>query len=277
MMECKEGAGRDQRRPRGRRRADAQAGPRQGRQEGRPRVAAEGVVAIESLGGRSFAAMVEINCETDFVAREADFQGFAADVARKTLETRATDVAALNAVKLASGETVDERRRALVAKIGENISVRRFERSWNRRASSARIATARRSACWSRSKAAMRARARPRMHVAAINPQYLSVADVPPSRLAKEREIETEKAKGGQAGRDRRQDGRGPPPQVAGRGVAARPGRSSRTTRPVEKLLKAAGAKVALPALRGRAPASRRSRRLRRRGDGPGAAEPAAK
>ena len=89
------------------------------------RVAAEGVIAVEkSADGRS-ASMVEVNCETDFVAREADFQAFAADVARKALESRCSDVVVLSSVKLASGETIDERRRALVAKIGENISVRR--------------------------------------------------------------------------------------------------------------------------------------------------------
>ena len=61
------------------------------------RVAAEGVVVVEKAADGRSAAMVEINCETDFVAREADFQGFATDVARKALETRATDVAALAA------------------------------------------------------------------------------------------------------------------------------------------------------------------------------------
>jgi elongation factor Ts len=95
------------------------------------RVAAEGVIVIEkSPDGRS-AAMVEVNCETDFVAREADFKSFAQAVvakaaAAKPAAAKPANLEALLAAKLDSGETVDERRRALVAKIGENISVRRF-------------------------------------------------------------------------------------------------------------------------------------------------------
>ena len=88
------------------------------------RVAAEGVIVVEkSADGR--AAMVEINCETDFVAREQDFRAFAQAVAAKALAAGGTSLESLLATKLDSGETVEERRRALVAKIGENISVRR--------------------------------------------------------------------------------------------------------------------------------------------------------
>ena len=89
------------------------------------RVAAEGVIALEKAADGHSAAIVEINCETDFVAREADFQAFSADVAKLVLASQPANLEALAAAKLASGETVDERRRALVAKIGENISVRR--------------------------------------------------------------------------------------------------------------------------------------------------------
>src|SRR5476649_533336 len=89
------------------------------------RIAAEGVIVIERSPDARAAAMVEINCETDFVAREHDFKNFAADVARLTLSGRLVDLEALLAAELAAGESVDIRRRALVAKIGENISVRR--------------------------------------------------------------------------------------------------------------------------------------------------------
>ncbi|MFM7434278.1 MAG: translation elongation factor Ts, partial [Gammaproteobacteria bacterium] len=89
------------------------------------RVAAEGVIALEKSADGKSAVMAEINCETDFVAREADFQGFTSEVAKVALAANPADLEALNALKLASGETVDERRRALIAKIGENISVRR--------------------------------------------------------------------------------------------------------------------------------------------------------
>jgi elongation factor Ts len=88
------------------------------------RVAAEGVVVVaKSHDGRA-AAMVEVNCETDFVARERP--GFAHAVAEAALAAKPASPQALNEIKLSSGESIEERRRALVAKIGENISVRRF-------------------------------------------------------------------------------------------------------------------------------------------------------
>jgi elongation factor Ts len=90
------------------------------------RVAAEGVIVVEKSADGRKAAMVEINCETDFVAREQDFRGFAQAVAARALVAGAGSLESLLASKLDSGETIDERRRALVAKIGENISVRRY-------------------------------------------------------------------------------------------------------------------------------------------------------
>src|SRR6267378_6472630 len=90
------------------------------------RVAAEGVVVIEKSSDAHTAAMVEINCETDFVAREQDFRGFAQAVAARALATRPASLEALLEAKLEGGESIEERRRALIAKIGENISVRRF-------------------------------------------------------------------------------------------------------------------------------------------------------
>jgi len=158
------------------------------------RVAAEGVVALEKSADGKSAAMVEVNCETDFVAREADFQGFSADVAKVALTAGAADVDALIANKLASGETIDERRRALISKIGENISVRRHAtmsstgflgayRHGTRIC--ALVAIEGGDAALAHDLA---------MHVAASNPEFLSAADVPADLVAKEREIETEKA-----------------------------------------------------------------------------------
>jgi len=158
------------------------------------RVAAEGVVALEKSADGKSAAMVEVNCETDFVAREADFQGFSADVAKVALTAGAADVDALIANKLASGETIDERRRALISKIGENITVRRHAtmsstgflgayRHGTRIC--ALVAIEGGDAALAHDLA---------MHVAASNPEFLSAADVPADLVAKEREIETEKA-----------------------------------------------------------------------------------
>lgn len=89
------------------------------------RVTAEGIVSIHVEGGH--AAMVEVNCETDFVAKNDDFLAFSSHVAKLVCAGGAADVAGLSAASL-SGGTVDSVRTALVGKIGENISVRRFIR-----------------------------------------------------------------------------------------------------------------------------------------------------
>jgi len=89
------------------------------------RVAAEGVIALRIAADGRSAALVEVNSETDFVANSDKFRGFADDVAGAALAARPADVDALLAAEL-EGATVDERRRALVAALGENIHVRRF-------------------------------------------------------------------------------------------------------------------------------------------------------
>lgn len=92
------------------------------------RVAAEGIIIIaRSTDGRS-AVMLEINSETDFVARDENFTDFANKVAQAALNSSVTDVAALSNLALASGMTVEQARQELVAKIGENIKLRRLER-----------------------------------------------------------------------------------------------------------------------------------------------------
>lgn len=93
------------------------------------RVAAEGVIAIARSADGRIALMLEINSETDFVARDANFTTFATQAAETALNTKATDVSML--AKQTIGDqsiTVEEARQALVAKIGENIKLRRLER-----------------------------------------------------------------------------------------------------------------------------------------------------
>jgi elongation factor Ts len=91
------------------------------------RVAAEGVIGAFIAPGDKVGAMVELNCETDFVARNADFVAFAQALARVVTESNPTDVTALAALPFEGG-TVEAVRQALVQKIGENVSVRRFVR-----------------------------------------------------------------------------------------------------------------------------------------------------
>ena len=158
------------------------------------RVAAEGVIVVErSTDGRA-AAMVELNCETDFVAREQDFRNFAADLARLTLAGRLVDVQALLAAELAAGESVDERRRALVAKIGENISVRRTVVLETSGVLGAYVHGTRIGALVALEGGSAALAHDLAMHVAASNPRYISAAQVPPEVVAKEREILAEQA-----------------------------------------------------------------------------------
>ncbi len=92
------------------------------------RVAAEGLVSVfVSVDGKT-GAMVEVNCETDFMARNDGFIAFAKDVAQAVAKNNPADVAALSAVSLASGSSVEDVRKTLIMKLGENISVRRFVR-----------------------------------------------------------------------------------------------------------------------------------------------------
>jgi elongation factor Ts len=92
------------------------------------RVAADGVVGVAVAPDGKTGAIVELNCETDFVAKNEDFRAFASEIAQIVVRERPGDVAALAARRLGSGETVESHRVALVQKFGENITLRRFAR-----------------------------------------------------------------------------------------------------------------------------------------------------
>jgi len=92
------------------------------------RIAAEGVIGLFVAPDAKVGALAEVNCETDFVAKNDDFRAFAAEIAQLAAQHAPADIAALSAQKLASGETIEDRRVALVQKIGENMTVRRFVR-----------------------------------------------------------------------------------------------------------------------------------------------------
>ena len=209
------------------------------------RLAAEGtIVAARSADGLS-AALAEVNCETDFVAREQDFRAFAASVGELALANRTLDVAALLALKTAAGDTLEERRRALIAKIGENITVRRVASVTAPTAlgsylHGARIGTL--VALRGGDEALARDVA---MHVAAMNPEFVKPGDVPADVVAKEREIFAEQVKA-----------EGKPPEIAAKMLEGklrkRLNEMSLVGQPfvkddkltVESLLKKAGAEV---------------------------------
>jgi elongation factor Ts len=158
------------------------------------RIAAEGTVAAER-GGNS-AVLVEVNCETDFVARSEEFLSFARDVGRVALDKAPADVNALMALSHgAGGSTVETSRRALIAKIGENISVRRFVRVTAPGALGTYVHGGRIGSIVAL-KGGDEALARDlAMHVAALNPAYIDANGVPAAVLDKEREILTEQTK----------------------------------------------------------------------------------
>ncbi len=154
------------------------------------RTAAEGVIVIETALDNKQAAIVEVNCETDFVAKDDNFKSFADAVGKCVLNSDVDDVETLMALPLREGEdtTIEEARQILVAKIGENMTVRRF----------ARLSTEGVLACYSHGvrigvvvdidgDAGLGRDIA--MHVAASNPVCVDEADVPAEMLAKEREI----------------------------------------------------------------------------------------
>lgn len=91
------------------------------------RTAAEGVIAIAVSDDQKKAAIVEVNCETDFVAKGDEFKTFADEIASIVLATGQVDIDALMGEKMANGQTIDEKRREMIGKIGENMAVRRIE------------------------------------------------------------------------------------------------------------------------------------------------------
>lgn len=159
----------------------------------RGRVAAEGLVAIALEEDQRAAAMVEVNCETDFVAKEPAFKEFVDLIARRVLEEEPADDAALSALLLEEGQTIEERRRELIGRIGENMNVRRFVRI--------RSASGRLSAYLHGGRIGVLVEAdgsadmleqagkNVAMHVAASRPLCVGESDVPADVLEKERAI----------------------------------------------------------------------------------------
>jgi elongation factor Ts len=157
------------------------------------RVAAEGTVAVERSGGN--AVLVELNCETDFVARSEEFLAFARELARVALAESPADLHGLLALR-EGDSTLEERRRALIAKIGENISVRRFVRVTAPGALGTYVHGGRIGSLVAL-KGGDEALAKDlAMHVAAVNPAYIDSSGVPAAVLDKEREILAEQTKG---------------------------------------------------------------------------------
>ncbi|MBS0394993.1 MAG: elongation factor Ts [Proteobacteria bacterium] len=160
------------------------------------RVAAEGRIAYAGSADGKSGVLVEVNCETDFVAREADFVAFTDEVAAAALASGASEVEAVLAQKGRDGATFEERRRALVAKIGENISVRRLARVSSGGVLASYLHGTRIGAMVALDGGTPELAKDLAMHVAAINPQFVDSSQVPAEQLAKEREILVAQAAG---------------------------------------------------------------------------------
>lgn len=155
------------------------------------RVAAEGRIVAASEGNK--AVLVEINSETDFVAKDDNFIGFTTAVAAAALASGAADVESLKSAKVASGETVEEARAAVIAKVGENVQVRRMARIDSANHVAAYIHGGRIGVLVELKGGDIELARGIAMHVAAMNPPYNKAADVPAEFVAKEKEIELAK------------------------------------------------------------------------------------
>ena len=158
------------------------------------RVAAEGVVSIFVSTNGKTGALVEVNCETDFMAKNDVFVGFAKDVAQAIVERDPADVTALAAAKLASGSSVEETRAALVMKLGENINIRRFVRYNTAGRLAAYLHGSRIGVLVDYSGGNDTLGKDIAMHIAASKPICVSSSQVPQTTLDQERKIYTAQA-----------------------------------------------------------------------------------
>ena len=158
------------------------------------RIAAEGVVGIYISPDAKLGAMIEVNCETDFVAKNDDFLAFAKSLAEMVAKNNPADVAALSAMDM-GGKTVEEVRTLLIGKIGENMSLRRF----------VRIAAQGRLASYVHGGSKIGALVDVSgdetvakdiaMHIAASKPKSMDASGVPQELIDAERRVAIEKAK----------------------------------------------------------------------------------
>jgi len=152
------------------------------------RVAADGAIKIKVNEDGKSAVILEINSETDFVAKDDNFQAFADEVLETVAQNRPESIDALSALSLASGQSVEEARQTLIAKVGENIQVRRFEILESGDSIAAYLHGARIGVLVDSSADADLARDIA-MHVAAVNPKFVDQESVPADFIASEKSI----------------------------------------------------------------------------------------
>lgn len=205
------------------------------------RIAAEGRIVAAHADGK--AVLVEINSETDFVAKDENFIAFTESVGKAALG--AADVEALKAAKLPSGEMVENARAVLIAKVGENVQVRRMARIDSDNTLGAYVHGGRIGVLIELKGGDADLARGLAMHVAAMNPPYISPAHVPAEFVAKEKEIALAQVKD-----------TGKPPEILEKMISGKVAKTVNelcltgqpyvldTNQTVEATLKAAGAEV---------------------------------
>jgi elongation factor Ts len=173
------------------------------------RIAAEGRVVL--IAGADAAVIVEVNCETDFVAKDDNFRGFAGQIAELALAHKPADLDELMALEVADSVTLEDARRDLVAKIGENVSVRRFELMRAKGRVGSYMHGEKIGVLVDVEGGDEALRRDLAMHIAASRPTCISVDDVSADVLEKERKFLTEQAA---------QDGK--PPEILAKMVEGR-------------------------------------------------------
>lgn len=168
------------------------------------RIAAEGLVATTIKDGDKVAAIVEVNAETDFVAKNEVFQTFVKEVVEQAADTDAADIDAFKAEKWAidTSMTVDEKLAAMIAKIGENMNIRRFEKIVSEDGivvsyihAAGKIGVLVEAKTENNDERVKEALKNVAMQVAALNPKYVSTDDVPEEYKEHEKEILIAQAK----------------------------------------------------------------------------------
>ena len=210
MMECKKAlvdssgdidAAVELLRTRGQAKAEKKAG----------RIAAEGQILTAVSPKGDVTVIMEVNCETDFVAKDENFQRFARAAAELAAREQPASVELLMALQLRDGQSLEEARRELVAKIGENIGIRRFEYVRPAGKLAAYFHGTRIGVLVDVEGGDIDLGKDLAMHIAASNPRYLSPDEVPETLRANERRILTEQAAG-----------EGKPPEIVAKMVEGR-------------------------------------------------------
>ena len=154
------------------------------------RVAADGQIILAVDQDTNTGVMVEVNCETDFVAKDDSFLGFANEVAQQALALGSAEVAAIMAQPSSGGGSLEESRQALVSKIGENIQLRRATKiSVENGVLGAYVHGGRIGVLVAMEGGSVELAKDIAMHVAAVNPAYVAIDDVPAEQVEKEESI----------------------------------------------------------------------------------------